>query len=91
MNINISKPKLKFKKIKMKFLDNFKDINLENIDYEKMQKENLKKKRNTPYETTHYKTVKEFFYKSVKEFPDNKCILEKPDHKTPYKTFTYSE
>ena len=46
MNINISKPKLKFKKIKMKFMDNFKDINLENIDYEKMQKENLKKKWN---------------------------------------------
>ncbi len=91
MNINISKPKLKFKKIKMKFLDNFKDINLENIDYEKMQKENLKKKRNTPYETTHYKTVKEFFYKSVSEYPEEDCILEKPDHKSPYKITTFAE
>ena len=87
-NFKMPKLKLKFRKIKMETVEN---LDSENIDYEKLQKENLKKKRTEPYETTHYKTVKEFFYKSVREYPDNKCILEKPDHKTPYKTFTYSE
>lgn len=88
MNINIKIPKLKFKKIKMDTVETLDDIK---IDYEKMQKENLKKKRNEPYETTHYKTVKEFFYKSAKDYPDEDCILEKPDHKTPYKITTFSE
>ncbi len=88
MNINIKVPKLKFKKIKMDTVENLGDIK---IDYEKMQKENLKKKRNTPYETTHYKTVKEFFYKSAREYPDEDCILEKPDHKSPYKITTFAE
>ena len=37
----------------------------ENYNYEKMQRENLKQKRNSPYETTNYKTVKEFFLKSI--------------------------
>ena len=87
-NIKIPKIKLKFGKIKMKTMENLAD---EKIDYEKLQKENLKKKRTEPYETTHYKTVKEFFYKTVKEYPDEDCILEKPDHKTPYKVTTYKE
>ena len=87
-NFKLPKLKLKFGKIKMETVEN---LDNEKIDYEKLQKENLKKKRTEPYETTNYKTVKEFFYKSVKDYPENPCILEKPDHKTPYKTFTYSE
>jgi hypothetical protein len=54
-------PKLKFKKMKINIPEE-----IENIDYEKMAKKD-KKKRNKPYEDrTHYKTVKEFFFKSVK-------------------------
>ena len=80
-------PKIKFKKMKVNMLEK-----LNEIDYEKLEKKNLKKKRETPYEDrTNYKTVKEFFLKSVKEYPDNACILEKPNHKEPYKTITYKE
>ena len=72
-------------------MDTVENLDKEKIDYEKLQKENLKKKRTEPYETTHYKTVKEFFYKTVRELPNESAILEKPDHKSPYRTFTYAE
>ena len=88
MNINIKIPKMKFGKIKM---DTVEDLDKMKIDYEKIQKENLKKKRNEPYERTNYKTVKEFFYKSVDMYGERPCILEKPDHKEAYKTTTYKE
>lgn len=80
-------PKMKFKKMKMDVMEE-----LNEIDYEKLEKKNLKKKRETPYEDmTHYKTVKEFFLNSAEKYPDEDCILEKPDHKTPYKITTYKE
>ena len=79
-------PEIKFKKMKMNMEDE-----LTNIDYEKMEKHNTKK-RNTPYEDrTHYKTVKEFFLRSVEKYPNESCILEKPNHKEPYKVITYKE
>lgn len=80
-------PKMKFKKMKMDVMEELKEI-----DYEKLEKKNLKKKRETPYEDmTNYKTVKEFFLNSAEKYPDEDCILEKPDHKTPYKITTYKE
>lgn len=79
-------PEIKFKKMKMNMEDE-----LTNIDYEKMEKHNTKK-RNTPYEDrTHYKTVKEFFLRSVEKYPNESCILEKTNHKEPYKVITYKE
>lgn len=84
---DIKVPKMKFKKMKMDVMEE-----LNEIDYEKLEKKNLKKKRETPYEDmTHYKTVKEFFMQSVEKYPNEDCILEKPDHKTPYKITTYKE
>ena len=84
---DIKVPKMKFKKMKMDVMEE-----LNEIDYEKLEKKNLKKKRETPYEDmTHYKTVKEFFLNSVEKYPEEDCILEKPDHKTPYKITTYKE
>lgn len=84
---DIKIPKMKFKKMKMNIMEK-----LNEIDYEKIEKKNLKKKRETPYEDmTHYKTVKEFFIESIKKYPDNSCILEKPNHKENYKTITYKE
>ena len=88
MNINFKMPKLKFRKIKMNTVEDLENVD---IDYEKMKKENQKQKRTEPYETTNYKTVKEFFTKSINEFSERPCILEKPDHKEPYKTYTYKE
>ena len=86
--LNIKMPKINFGKIKVNSIENFGKLD---IDYEKEMKENDRKKRNKPYEHTNYKTVKEFFYKSCKEYADRQCILEKPDHKTPYKITTYKE
>ena len=68
MNINIKMPKLKFGKIKMNTVEDLENVN---IDYEKMQRENLKQKRNSPYETTNYKTVKEFFSKHIVPIIEN--------------------
>lgn len=84
---DIKVPKMKFKKMKMDVMEE-----LNEIDYEKLEKKNLKKKRETPYEDmTHYKTVKEFFLNTAEKYPNEDCILEKPDHKTPYKITTYKE
>lgn len=84
---DIKVPNMKFKKMKMDVMEE-----LNEIDYEKLEKKNLKKKRETPYEDmTHYKTVKEFFMLSAEKYPNEDCILEKPDHKTPYKITTYKE
>ena len=77
--------KLKFKKMRVNVEE------LEKIDYEKIEKKPVKK-RNTPYEEmTHYKTVKEFFTRSVEKYPNLACILEKPNHKEEYKVTTYQE
>lgn len=84
---DIKVPKMKFRKMKMNMVEE-----LNNIDYGKLEKKNSKKKREEPYEDmTHYKTVKEFFLKSIKEYPNNACILEKPNHKEPYKIITYKQ
>ena len=92
MKLNFKIPNMKFGKIKM----NSEEI-INGIDVEKLKKEAEKnefkpiKKRNEPYEHPNYKTVKEFFYRSCELYSDNPCILEKLDHKIPYKIKTYKE
>ena len=45
---------------------------------------------NVPVAIFCYKFLgKEFFLKSIKSYPNNACILEKPNHKEPYKEYTY--
>ena len=86
--LNIKIPKIKFKK--MKIGNNILD-ELQYIDYEKLERKNVKN-RTTPYEDmTHYKTVKEFFLKSIQEYANTPCILEKPNHKEPYQTISYQQ
>ena len=78
-------PNIKFKKMKMNLEE------LAKIDFEKIERK-ITKKRNMPYEdNTDYKTVKEFFTRSVQLYPNERCILEKPNHKEPYKVTTYKE
>ena len=85
-DFKMPKLKLKFKKMRINIPEE-----IENIDYSKEVKKN-QKKRTKPYEDkTNYKTVKEFFFKTVKENPGNPCILEKPGHKEDYKVTTYQE
>ena len=87
MRVNFKIPKMKFGKIKMNTVENLDKIN---IDFNKVKNAENKKEKG-PYEHTNYKTVKEFFNRSVELYPDKSCILEKPDHKTPYKVTTYRE
>lgn len=81
---NFKIPNMKFKKMNID-VEELKGIDCGNVEIKKI------KSRNEPYERTHYKTVKEFFLKSVLEYPDNSCILEKANHKEPYKVITYKE
>ena len=87
MEFNFKIPKIKFGKIKMDHVENLEELKL---DPEKIKPMPIKK-RTEPYEHTNYATVKEFFYRSCKLYPDEDCILEKPDKKTPYKVITYKE
>ena len=84
--------KFKISKIKFKKSD-MDDIEkaLKEIDYDNVEIKNVEK-RNLPYEDkTNYKTVKEAFFKAVENFPNRPCILEKANHKEPYKAKTYKD
>ena len=85
INFKILK-KIKFGKIKMDSVENIEELK---IDLEKIKNNN--KKRTEPYEHTNYSTVKEFFYRSCNMYPEEDCILEKPDKKEPYKITTFKE
>ena len=87
MGLEIKIPKFKFPKFKFKEIDDVEDINLEK-EKEKTEKNKKDKKQ---YEGTHYKTIKDAFNYSTEHYADNVLILEKPDHKTPYKEITYKE
>lgn len=85
--MKLEKIKIKFKKMKMHNIENA----LEEIDYENIKPKKIQK-RKKPYEDkTNYKTIKETFINSLKKYSKNPCILEKPNHKEPYKTITYKE
>ncbi|MBR3249926.1 MAG: AMP-binding protein [Clostridia bacterium] len=87
MELNFKIPKIKFGKIKMDTIEKIEELK---IDPEKVKK-NVIKKRTEPYEHTNYSTVKEFFYRACELYPDEDCILEKPDKKEPYKIYTFKE
>jgi len=82
-------PDFKFKKIEM---NDIPEIDNVNVDYEKVKEATEKKnKKYQPYEATNYQTIKEIFIHSMKEYPDQPLILQKPNHKEPYKEITYKE
>ena len=85
MGLDIKMPKFKFPKFKFKEIDNVENINLEKEKTEKIKKD---KKQ---YEGTHFATIKETFLNSRIKYAENSLILEKPDHKTPYKEIKYKE
>ena len=70
-------PNFKFKKIKM---NDIPDINNVDVDYEKVKEAAEKKnKKHQPYKQTNYKTIKEIFIRSMKEYAKNPLILQKPN------------
>lgn len=85
--LDIKIPKFKFPKFKFKEMDNVEDINIEK-EKEKTEKQKKDKKQ---YPNPEFKTIKEIFNYSMEKFPDNVLILEKPEHKAPYKEVTYEE
>ncbi|MBO5349827.1 MAG: AMP-binding protein [Clostridia bacterium] len=87
MGLEIKIPKFKFPKFKFKEIDNVEDINLEN---EKQKSEKIKKDKKQ-YEGTHFLTIKEVFNNSMEKYPNNVVLLEKEDHKSPYKEITYKQ
>lgn len=82
-------PNFKFNKIKM---NDIPDVENVKIDYEKVKEaENKKNKKHQPYPSTEYKTVKEIFIHSMENYANNTLILQKPNHKDPYKEYTYKQ
>lgn len=82
-------PNFKFKKIEM---SDIPDIEKVKVDYEKVKEaEEKKNKKHQPYKTTDYKTIKEVFVNSIEKFADNTLILQKPNHKEPYKEISYKQ
>lgn len=83
--MELKKFKIKFKKMKMHNIENA----LDEIDYENIKPKKIQK-RKKPYEDkTNYKTIKDAFINSLKKYSENTCILEKTNHKEPYKAITY--
>lgn len=87
MGLEIKIPKFKFPKFKFKEIENVEDINIEK---EKEKAEKIKRDKKQ-YEGTNYSTIKEAFSHSKEAYADNVLILQKPDHKSPYKEIKYKE
>ena len=87
MGLEIKIPKFKFPKFKFKEIDSVEDINIEK---EKEKSEKIKKDKKQ-YEGTNFSTIKEAFNNAMEKYPDNVLIMQKPDHKSPYKEIKYKE
>lgn len=87
MGLEIKIPKFKFPKFKFKEIDDVEDINMEK---EKEKAEKVKKDKKQ-YPGTEFSTIKEAFLHSMEAYSDNVLIMQKPDHKEPYKQITYRE
>lgn len=80
-------PNFKFPKLKMKDIENIEEVNVE-IDPNKITGKN---KKHEYYEGTNYSTIKEIFIQNMEKYKNNVFVLEKQDHKEPYKEITYNE
>lgn len=67
-------PEFKFPKFKFDNLSDLSNINVEELDD---KKNSSKQKKSGPYTPTDYKTIKEIFDKSTKQYKDRVFILDK--------------
>ena len=83
-------PNFKFKKIKMKDVENIEEVK---VDYERLQKKQViaQKRKQRGYETTDYKTIKEVFEMAREKYSDNIFMLEKFTSKGDFTEITYKE
>ena len=66
---DIKIPKMKFKKIKMKDIENIQELQ---VDYSSINQD-----KQMIYEPTRYTTIKEVFINSTDKYQDKEFILEK--------------
>jgi len=83
-------PNFKFDKIKMKDVEEIKEVK---VDYERLQKKQIiaEKRKNRGFITTDYKTIKEVFDMAKEKYADNIFMLEKFNPKEEFKKITYKE
>ena len=81
---NMKIPDFKFPKLKMKGIENIEEMKI-NYDSNKI------KGKNKNYEISKYKTIKEVFERSMKEYKDEVFMLEKFNHKEPFKEISFGE
>lgn len=83
-------PDFKFPKFNMKGLSEIDEVK---VDYEAVKKaeENQRKKEKKNYEQTNYKTIKEVFIRSSKEYADKTFLLEKFTPKGDWTEITYNQ
>lgn len=79
-------PNFKFKKIKMKNVEELEEVK---INYEELKKDS--KDKNKIYEKTNYETIKEVFDRSREKYADQVFILEKFNAKEKFREITYKE
>lgn len=84
---NIKIPNFKFPKIKMNGIEEIPEVK---IDYDKLKDGEIKKDKKQ-YKPTTYKTIKEIFERSIKEYSDKEFILEKFNPKGEFETITYKQ
>lgn len=80
-------PNFKFKKIKMKDVENIEEVK---VDYEELKK-NTSKEKNKTYIKTNYQTIKEVFDKVRVEYAHKPFILEKFNPKDEFTQISYQE
>ncbi len=86
-------PNFKLPKYKMRDIEEIEELKVEYTpeDLEELKKRNSGEKNKDGYPGTEYKTVKEFFDKSTKEFADRPFILEKFNRKGNFEEITYGK
>ena len=83
-------PNFKFKKIKMKDVENIEEVK---VDYERLQKKQIiaQKRKDRGFITTNYKTIKEIFEMAREKYTNNIFMLEKFNSKGEFTEITYKE
>lgn len=83
-------PKIKLPKINMDKMGDIDEIN--SVDYAIESSERVKEIKDFKiYEPFTYKTVKEAFLHALKAYENNTAILERREHKSAFKEWTYGE
>ena len=83
-------PDFKFPKFKMEGLSEIDEVNVNYEDVKKAE-ENRKRRKKENFPTTSYKTIKEIFERSTKEYADKILILEKFTPKGEFTEITYKQ